>query len=168
MTASRVRTALVLLALATPLARAGAQSTPTGVTLVVHRANGDSTVLTAAQLGALPRHEVSATEHGHPAHFAGVTLQDALRAAGVRTDSLRGPALSDLLVAEAADDYRVAFALADLTPDLGGEVILLADRRDGQPLGPTEGPLRLVLPAESRPARWIRQLRALSVRHAPN
>ncbi|GJG89000.1 hypothetical protein tb265_41810 [Gemmatimonadetes bacterium T265] len=162
--------AAVLLSLAAPAARAAAQPAAPpaalGTTLVVRRAGGDSVVLTAAQLGALPRREVDATEHGRAAHFAGVPLQDVLRAAGVRSDSLRGAALATVLVAEAADGYRVAFALGELAPDLGARAVLVADRRDGAPLGPSEGPLRLIVPGDQRPARWLRQLRALVVRAA--
>ena len=172
MIATSLRAAATLLVLAPathqPASRALAQPVAPAATLVVRRAAGDSTVLTDAQLGALPRHEVHVVEHGRPALFAGVWLQDALHAAGVRTDSLRGPALADVLVAQAADGYRVAFTAADLAPDIGARVVLLADHRDGQPLGPTEGPLRLVLPADGRPARWIRQLRTITVRRAPD
>jgi hypothetical protein len=46
-------------------------------------------------------------------------------------------------------------------------VILLADRRDGQPLAAAEGPLRLVVPDEKRHARWVRQVRSCTVRRAP-
>ena len=121
--------------------------------LVVRRVGGDSVVLTAARLGALPRREVRASEHGRAATFSGVALQDALGLAGVRLDSLRGPALTDAMVAEAADGYRVAFTLGELAPEFGGRTVLLADRRDGAPLAATEGPWRLVLPDDRRPAR---------------
>jgi hypothetical protein len=57
----------------------------------------------------------------------------------------------------------VVFALAELDPGLGGRSVLLADRRDGSPLGPTEGPLRLVIPDEKRPARWARQVRTIRI-----
>ena len=30
--------------------------------------------------------------------------------------------------------------------------------RDGKPLDAKQGPLRLIVPDESRPARWIRQV----------
>ena len=164
--------ALGPLALALALVRAlpaAAQAAPAlpSASLVVRRADGDSAVLDARALAALPRHASSVTEHGRAAVFSGVTLQDALRAAGVRVDSLHGPALGDVLVAEAADGYRVAFALGELSPDLGGRGVLLADQRDGRPLGPAEGPLRLVVPTDGRPARGVRRLQALTIRHTP-
>ena len=93
--------------------------------------------------------------------YAGVSLGEVLRAAGVRFDpgmaGLRETVSAAVLV-EGADGYRVVFALAELDPALNeGRVILLADTRDGQPLGTNAGgPLRLVVPAEERPVRWVR------------
>lgn len=135
----------------------------TTATLVVRRAAGDSVILGAAELGRLTRLEVRASEHGRAATFAGVSFQAALAAAGVRLDSLRGPALADIAIVDAADGYRVVFSLAELAADLGGRAVLLADRRDGAALAATEGPWRLVVAADGRPARWIRQVRRVSI-----
>ena len=62
------------------------------------------------------------------------------------------------LLVEAADGYRVIFALPELDPAFTERVVLLADHRDGQPLSTAEGPLRLVVPDEKRHARWVRQV----------
>ena len=48
--------------------------------------------------------------------------------------------------------------------DLTDRVILLADVKDGQPLPPREGPFRIIVPGEKRPARWVRQVRVVTVR----
>ena len=45
-------------------------------------------------------------------------------------------------------------------------VVLLADRRDNQPLPTAEGPLRLVIPDEKRHARWVRQVVSIHLRRA--
>jgi hypothetical protein len=67
------------------------------------------------------------------------------------------------LVVEAADGYRAVFALPELDPLFTDRVILLADRRDGKSLSEREGPLRIIVPGEKRPARWVRQVVALKV-----
>lgn len=136
----------------------------TGATLVVRRATGDSVVLRTAELARLPRAEGRATEHGRVSTFTGVSFQAALAAAGVRLDSLHGSALADVAVVEAADGYRVAFSLGELAGDIGARAVVLALRRDGAPLAPSEGPLRLVVAADGRPARWVRQVRAVTIR----
>lgn len=39
----------------------------------------------------------------------------------------------------------------------------LADAKDGRPLAADEGPYRLIVPGEKRPARWARQIARISV-----
>jgi DMSO/TMAO reductase YedYZ molybdopterin-dependent catalytic subunit len=70
-------------------------------------------------------------------------------------------AVATYVVVDAADGYRAVFALAELDPAQTDRVILLADRKDGQPLPAAEGPLRVVVPGEKRPARWVRQVKAV-------
>src|SRR5262245_39785089 len=124
---------------------------------------------TLDDLATLPRREVRARDRdGTEATFAGVALVDLLRAAGVPLGTeLRGSHMVLYLLVEAADDYRVVFALPELDPAFTERVILLADHRDGQTLAAAEGPLRLVIPDEKRHARWVRQVRSCTVRRAP-
>ena len=58
------------------------------------------------------------------------------------------------VLVEASDGYRAAFSLAELDPEMTDRVVLLADTKDGQPLSPREGPFRIIVPGEKRPARW--------------
>jgi hypothetical protein len=62
------------------------------------------------------------------------------------------------LLVEAADGYRVVFALAEIDPAFATREIILADKRDGKALDAKEGPLRIVAPGDKRPARWVRQV----------
>jgi DMSO/TMAO reductase YedYZ molybdopterin-dependent catalytic subunit len=121
--------------------------------------------LTAPELTRLPRQTVRAKDRdGKEAAFEGVPLVAVLKEAGVKFgQDLRGPALATYLVVEAADGYRAVFALPELDPAFSDRVILLADRRDGKPLGGTEGALRVIVPGEKRHARWVRQVVALKV-----
>ena len=41
--------------------------------------------------------------------------------------------------------------------------MLLADALDGKPLGGEQGPWRLVVPDDKRPARWARQVKKVAV-----
>jgi hypothetical protein len=84
--------------------------------------------------------------------------------AGIRLgEALRGPRLSEASLVEAADGYRVVFALAEADPAFATREIILADKRDGKPLDAREGPFRIVAPGDKRPARWVRQVIALKV-----
>jgi DMSO/TMAO reductase YedYZ molybdopterin-dependent catalytic subunit len=121
--------------------------------------------LTAQELSRLPRQTIHAKDRdGKEVEFEGVPVVAVLKAAGVKFGSdLRGPALANYLVVEAADGYRAVFSLPEIDPDFTDHIILLADRRDGKPLGGNEGPLRVVVLGEKRQTRWVRQVVALKV-----
>jgi len=121
-----------------------------------------------ADFAHLPRTVVQVHEPaGTVTTYAGVLLRDVMALAGVPLgEQLRGDRLALYVVVEAADGYRVVFALPELDAAFTDRVVLLADRRDEQPLPAAEGPLRLVIPAETRRARWVRQVVALSIRRA--
>jgi hypothetical protein len=133
-------------------------------TLQVTRADGTSTTLTVAQIATLPHVSVNVKDHETPAQFDGVPLSAVLKLAGVETGGqMKGPQLTQALLAEAADGYKVVFALAEVDPDFATREILLADKRDGKPLDDKQGPFRIVAPGDTRPARWIRQVTTLKI-----
>ena len=94
-------------------------------------------------------------------------LSDLLSKAGVPLgDKLRGPALATYVVAQASDGYAVVYSIAELDPALTDNRIILADTMDGKPLAGKEGPFRIVVPGDKRPARWIRMVNVLHVENA--
>ena len=96
--------------------------------------------------------------------FQGVPLMEVLQAAGVPAgESLRGKALTTVVVITASDGYKVTFSLAELDAGLGSRQVIVADSEDGKPLPPTTGPLRLVVPEDKRPARWVRMVKSVRV-----
>ena len=121
--------------------------------------------LTLQEFAKLPRQSVRAKDHdGKETEFEGVPLVEILKAAGLKFgQDLRGPALATYLVVEASDGYRAVFAMPELDPAFTDRVILLADRREGQPLPGKEGPLRVIVPGEKRHSRWVRQVVALKI-----
>jgi hypothetical protein len=76
-------------------------------------------------------------------------------------DAMRGPRMTEAVLVEAADGYKVVFALAEFDPAFATREIILADKRDGKALDAKEGPFRIVAPGDKRPARWIRQVTTL-------
>lgn len=131
--------------------------------LEVTRADATSTTLTAAQIAALPHVTINTKDHDTPAQFAGVPLAEILKLAGVETGKMKGPQMTQALLVEAADGYKVVFALAELDPDFSDRQIILADQRDGKPLDAKQGPWRIVAPGDKRPARWIRQVTSFKI-----
>ena len=134
--------------------------------LVVRDSSAQDTRLNLSALGKLPRLRVrAADEKGAESAWEGTPLYEVLKAAGVKFgEALRGPALANYLLVEAADGYRVVFALPELDPAFSDRVFLLADRRDGKPMKEKEGRLRIVVPDEKRHARWVRQVTAMSLK----
>ena len=122
-------------------------------------------VLNRADLESLPHLTVTASEHGSPpVSFEGVALKSVLEKAGVTFgEAMRGKRLTNCLLVEAADGYRVVIALPELDPAFTDKQIVLAFLRDGKPLDKKEGPYRIVIPDEKRRARWVRQVTALKI-----
>src|SRR5262245_46020632 len=123
---------------------------------------------TASDLPYCPRHQVQARDHDQqPSTFEGILLSDVLQKVGLPMGrELRGKALTLYLLVEAADGYKVVFALPELDSMFTDKIVLLADQRDGKPLLEREGPLRIVVSDEKRQARWIRQVKSIEVRNA--
>jgi hypothetical protein len=119
----------------------------------------------ASVLGKLPRTTVQAGAHGAaPTAWEGVKLIDVLRAEGAPTDAaLRGNALADVVRVTATDGYQIAFSLGELDAGLGAASVVLVDKHEGKPLEAKDGPYRLVVAADGRPARWIHNVQSIEL-----
>ena len=127
--------------------------------------------LTAADLKAMPRK----TLHVDNAHskksevYEGVLVEDLLKKAGVpQGEALRGQAMATYVLVEAADNYRVLFALEEFNSSFMDSEIIVADTMDGAAIPGALGPFRLVAPHEKRPARWVEMVKSLTVVRVPN
>ena len=131
--------------------------------------NGDKVVaLTAGMLLGLPRRTIEARDEREVVKYDGVRLIDVLTQAGVTFgQTLRGPRLASFIVAGSPDGYKVVVALAEIDPDFANRDAMVADRRNGSPLSMRDGPLQLIIPADTHHARWVRNLNTLTVQNAP-
>jgi len=122
-------------------------------------------MLTAEDLAKMPRQAVTAKEEsGATVQYEGVLLREILKRAGAPVDAeMRGKALAGYVLAKARDGYQVVFSLAELEPDYGNQLVLVADKRDGAPLTGNLGPLRIVCPNDKKGARSVRMLESLEV-----
>ena len=147
---------------------APAQMAPTAASLSVVGKVERPFVLHDDDLAALPHQHLGVTdEKGHPVAYDGVAIAEILKRAGVPLGQrLRGPQMKLFVIVDAADGYGVVFAIPELDPDFTDRVVVIADRRDGHPIAPPEGPFRLVVPREKRHARWVREVTTLDVKQA--
>lgn len=99
--------------------------------------------------------------------YSGVIVSEILAKAGVTLGpDLRGENLAKYLLVEASDGYQVLFALAELDKGFTDRAIILADKVDGQPLVPADGPFRIIVQDEKKPARCIKQVTVMKVMFA--
>jgi hypothetical protein len=135
-----------------------------GQQIAIQTDAGKQIVLTRADIEALPHTNVTTGAPDTPVTFAGVSLKAALEKSGVSFgESLRGKRLASCLLVEAADGYRVVFAMPEIDSAFTDKQIVLAFLKNGKSLDEKEGPYRIVVPDEKRMARWIRQVTTLKI-----
>jgi DMSO/TMAO reductase YedYZ molybdopterin-dependent catalytic subunit len=97
--------------------------------------------------------------------FRGVQLWDLLQEPGVVLDpARRADKLRKYLVVTGSDAYEAIFSYPELDPELGGEVVLVAYARDGQPLGPRERMAEIVIGTDKRGSRLVSNVVRIEVR----
>jgi hypothetical protein len=129
--------------------------------LTIQNETGKQTVLSRADIEALPRVKVTTGASGT---CEGVPLKALLERAGFWFgEALKGKQMALCLLVEAADGYRVVIALPEIDPAFTDKQIVLAFLKDGKPLDAKEGPYRIVIPDEKRMARWVRQVTTLKI-----
>jgi len=99
--------------------------------------------------------------------YSGVILATILQKAGVTLGKdLRGENLTKYVKVEASDGYQIIFALAELDKDFTDRTIILATQVDGNPLAAGDGPFRIIVQDEKKPARCIKQVTAIKIEFA--
>jgi len=132
--------------------------------IVLRNNDAPPVTIATADITKLPRHTAVLNDHGKQISYEGALLDDVLAKGGVDFDSgLRGKQLSTYVLAMATDGYEVVYALAELDPTIADSGVIVADKREGQPLGPNEGPLRIIVPNDKRPARSLKLLHEIDV-----
>ncbi len=124
--------------------------------------------LSLAEFRALP-HVTVTVHNGHADKdetYSGVALSTLLAMINAPIGKgLRGESLATYLVATGTDGYSVVLSLAEVDPSFHDGQILVADARDGQPLG-KNGPFQLIVTEDKRPARWVHNLDSIALQSA--
>ncbi|MDR7191706.1 hypothetical protein [Luteimonas terrae] len=124
--------------------------------------------LDPAARASLTRHRVEVVTHGEPLRCEGVALTALLQASGAMPDApLHGALLDRYVLVSARDGARAVFSLGELDAPLGNRGVYLVDRCDDAPLDADSGPLRLLVPDDTQPARSLRQVERIIVIAAP-
>jgi hypothetical protein len=158
-------------------ARAGAQAMPMGgheemakkpsvpSTSLVVTVDGKATTFSLAELKAMPQQTLTA-KNGHTSMqetYTGPSVGDVLAKCGFAYDSKTAKRVYHSYVkAEGTDGYWVLYSASELMPILRETGSVIAFTVDGKPLG-EEGEFKIVIAGERRPARWVRNLKGLTV-----
>jgi len=104
---------------------------------------------------------------GNDHTYTGVVLAELLQKAGATMgNDLKGENLTKFISVEASDNYQVVFALAELDKTFTDRTIILASMMDGKPLPAGDGPFRIIVQDEKKPARCIKQVTVIKVMFA--
>jgi Oxidoreductase molybdopterin binding domain len=136
---------------------------------------GTSQAFSAARLKATLASDLKTVgydSHDQKHTCTGVPLLALLKAAGVpitlKMDPKADPHMKNYnlrlaVVVQGGDGYTATFSLAELLPEIGGREAWLALDEDGKPLPERDGSMKLIVPADQRPARWVRNVTNVSV-----
>jgi Carboxypeptidase regulatory-like domain len=152
--------------------KVGATSSPTNIyppdSLVVSDPYHSPIVLSPADFRALP-HITIKVHNGHTnagESYSGVLLETLLAKANAPVGKeFRKEALRTYLLASGTDGYSVLLSLGEVDSTFHAGQVIVADERDGQSLG-KYGPFQLIVPGDSRPARWVHNLNSIRVQQA--
>jgi hypothetical protein len=159
MRASRV----VVLAVA--LAMAAGTRMASGQGLVVAQSDEQSHAIDLASVERLPAVEQQVsflTGHGtEQATYTGALLWSLLENAGTLGGEPRARIRRTVAVT-GRDGYVAVLALAEIDPEFEGKQVIVAYRKDGQPMPGSE--LRLVVPGDRRGGRSVRDVVRIELR----
>ena len=82
-------------------------------------------------------------------------------------DTLTDKELADVALATGRDGYRVAYSIGEIDPGTAGKKVLIAEKADGRPLDPRDGPFQVVVEGDFRPARSARMLERVELIRLP-
>lgn len=127
--------------------------------------NGPTISVSLKALTELSNSEITLKDKDGDQHlFKGVRLSDHLRAhEAPNGPKLRGASLTKYVLAEARDGYKAIFSLPEIDPEFTQKTVLVAFQMDCKMLPVGDGPFRLVVPADKKHARWIRQLTSIRI-----
>lgn len=132
--------------------------------VTVRGPEGDKVVVTPAMMADMHRFSVTTTYGGHHT-YSGPPLSDLLREVGAPDEvRLHGPPLDQIVIVTGDDGFIAVLAIAETAQSFKGAPVILADQEDGKPLDPKEGPYRLVIGGEGKPARSVYKVEDIELR----
>ena len=129
-----------------------------------------ATQLTADDLKAMPH--ITVTVHNSHTNldeiYSGVRLADILaRFKAPLGNDLHGHALANYVVSTGFDGYQAVLSLGEVDPSFHPGEVIVADAMNGKPLDAHNGPFKLIVGEDKRPARSVRNLTTIELKVVP-
>lgn len=132
--------------------------------LTLKAPDGRTAIVTDAQLRDLHRLTVT-TAYGDHHTYAGAPLSDLLALVGAPSEvRLHGPALDQVVIVTGSDKFYAVLSIAETAASFRDAPVIIADEEDGKPLDAEEGPFRLIIGGDHKPARSVRMVTSLELR----
>jgi hypothetical protein len=123
--------------------------------VIVRGPQGRTETVSAADIQAMHRASVT-VPYGDKATFTGAVIGDLLAEVGAPSDvRLHGPPVNQIVIVTGQDGFTTVLSLAETEKSFKTEPIILADQENGKPLDAKQGPYRLVIGGELKPARSV-------------
>jgi hypothetical protein len=123
--------------------------------IVVKGPQGRVETVSAADIKAMHRASIT-VPYGDKATFTGAVIGDLLAEVGAPSDvRLHGPPVNQIVIVTGQDGFTTVLSLAETEKSFRTEPIILADQKNGKPLDAKQGPYRLVIGGELKPARSV-------------
>jgi hypothetical protein len=93
-----------------------------------------------------------------------VPLLGLIRASQPRIDAKqKNHPLAFAVIVRARDGYAACFSMGELSEEGAGRAVWIALNQDGKPLPNADGPVRLVIPDDAKPARWVHAVSTITI-----
>jgi hypothetical protein len=145
----RLEPTLGLIAALAVSGQAAAQS------VIVKGVEGRVETVSAADIKAM--HQASVTvPYGDKGTYSGAVIGDLLAEVGAPSDvRLHGPPVNQIVIVTGSDGFTTVLSLAETETSFRAEPVILANEENGKLLDPKQGPYRLVIGGELKPARSV-------------
>ena len=132
--------------------------------VIVKGPRGRVETVSAADIQAMHRASVT-IPYGDKATFTGAVIGDLLAEVGAPSDvRLHGPPVNQIVIVTGQDGFTTVLSLAETEKSFRTDPIILADQENGKPLDAKQGPYRLVIGGELKPARSVYAVTEIELR----
>jgi hypothetical protein len=116
---------------------------------------GATATVTEAEMQGMQRATVT-TPYGAKATYSGPVIGELLAEVGAPSDKrLHGAPVNQIIIITGEDGFTTVLSLAETEKSFRDQPVILADTENGKPLSDKEGPFRLVIGGELKPARSV-------------